>query len=56
MPYPALLLRAQTHFNRRDYARAEQDWTEALALAATDENKRAIQDRINDVRRRLSQP
>jgi len=56
MPYPALLLMAQTHFNRREYAQAERDWTEALALAPTDANKRAIQDRINDVRRRLNQP
>ena len=56
MPYPALLLMAQTHFNRREYAQAERDWTQALALAPTDANKRAVQDRIDDVRRRLNQP
>ncbi len=51
LPYAALLLLAQVHFNRREFEAAERTWTEALALAPTEANKRAIEQRIEQSRR-----
>jgi hypothetical protein len=54
MPYPALLMLAQIAYNRTQYDAAERYWTQALAMAPTEANKRTIQQRLDDVKRARS--
>jgi C-terminal processing protease CtpA/Prc len=54
MPFNAFLFMANVHYNRRQYAEAERMWTEAIAIAPTEEVKSGIQARIDDARRRMS--
>jgi carboxyl-terminal processing protease len=46
LPYPALIMLGQIAFNRRQFDRAEAQWTEARALAPNDQERQAIDRRI----------
>ena len=50
-PYAALLMQGQVAFNRRQYESAERYWTEALAYAVSDANRKSTEGRIADARK-----
>jgi hypothetical protein len=51
MPYPATLMLAQLSYNRRHFDVAEKYWIEARALASTDAQRQAIDQRIAQARK-----